>query len=176
MFTLHPTDLLVQVAVHTSLHQFVLSPGLRLHMDVERLVRDLVIDWDAVVREIEAVGLRTRCFVSLSMAAGLLGAAIPDEVLQALAPAGTRSDKLLALIQSQGALDAEAPKLRGLRALKLDHLLEDRGAGAWLGGLVWPPADWLRPRLERDGAIRGPDVVLHAVRVKALVRRLLRLG
>ncbi|MGB0591468.1 MAG: nucleotidyltransferase family protein [Myxococcota bacterium] len=174
--TLHPTDLLVQVAVHTSLHQYILSPGLRLHMDVERLVRDLTIDWPSVVREIEVTGLRTRCFVSFSMAAGLIGASIPHEVLEALAPSGDRGRAVLALIQSQGALDTGERKLGGLQALKLDHLLDDRDMGAWLGGILWPPAAWLRPRMERDGRVPGPDVLLHAARAKSLVKRLLRLG
>ena len=110
------------------------------------------------------------------MAAGLLGAAVPLSVLGALAPSGERTEAILALIREQGALHTEGPKLRGLKALKLDHLLDDRGLGPWLGGILWPPADWLRPRLERDGAIPGPDVWLHAVRFKSIAKRLMRLN
>ena len=59
---LEPHDALAFVALHTSLHSFVRSPGLRLHMDVDRLARDNPIDWDRVVGEVEALGVRTRAF------------------------------------------------------------------------------------------------------------------
>jgi len=187
IYTLRPEDLLVQVAVHTSLHQYLLSPGLRLHVDVERLVRDVALDWDEVVREIAAVGLRTRAFVSLAMAAGLLGAAIPPEVLMALAPNERRWRSLAGLIASEGVVVAGGaeqagskgvrwPRLSARTTLKLDRLLDDRGAAAWFSGLALPPAAWLRPRLERDGPVPGPDWMLHAHRAGRIVRRLLNRG
>lgn len=173
LYTLCPEDLLVQVAIHTSLHQYLLSPGLRLQIDVERIVRDVALDWDAVLREIGEVGLRTRAFVSLSMAAGLLGAPVPPEVLSALAPGDGRWPAIAQLIASEGVLVGSRPKLRGLTALRLDRLLDDRGVVAWLGGVALPPAAWLRPRLERDGPAPGPDWTLYGRRAGRLVRRLL---
>ena len=169
--TLHPTDLLVQVAVHTSLHQFVLSPGLRLHMDVERLVRDSAVSWDAFVSEVDAVGLRTRAFVSLSMAAGLLGASIPEGVLRELSPGEERVRGIFKELTQASVFSDDGAKLRGRSALHLDRLLDDRGGLRWLSSLLLPSADWLRPRLELDGAIEGPDARLHVHRARRFIAR-----
>ena len=176
LYTLSPVDLLVQVAVHTSLHQYVLAPGLRLHMDVERVVRDHVIDWGAFVSEVDAVGLRTRAFVSLSMAVGLLRAAVPLDVLEALAPRSPRAEGLLSHIASEGVFDTGQPKLSGLSALRLDRMLDDRGGIPWLGGLLFPDGAWLRPRMERDGKLPGPDLLLHVHRARRLAKRVLKRG
>ena len=174
--TLSPSVLLVQVAIHTSLHQYVLAPGLRLHIDVERLARDVRIDWDMVLSELECVGLPTRAFISLSMASELLGAQIPSRVLDALAPDTRRSEAISRILSARGLLSETPRPFGAIESLRLDRLLDERTHLAWLQGLLWPESGWLRARLERDGALAGPDVLLHVHRARRLLKRVLRAG
>ena len=99
----------------------------------------------------------------------------------ALAPNERRWRSLAGLIASEGVVVAGGaeqagskgvrwPRLSARTTLKLDRLLDDRGAAAWFSGLALPPAAWLRPRLERDGPVPGPDWMLHAHRAGRIVR------
>lgn len=167
---LDPHDALTFVALHTSLHSFVRSPGLRLHMDVDRVARDNALDWSRVVEEIEALGARTRCFVSLMMARGVLDTPIPDEVLEALAPTPARWHKLRELLESQGVLDRGTPKLGRVDTLRLDLLLEERGVGSWLANIALPERAWLARHFARETPNLG-WARLHGRRLVRLATR-----
>jgi hypothetical protein len=147
---LDPHDALAFVALHTSLHSFVRSPGLRLHMDVDRLARDNVLDWSRVVDEIKALGAPTRCFVSLMMARGVLDTPIPDAALEALIPSRGRWSGLCDLLEREGVLDRGAPKLGRLQTLQLDLLLEEGGFASWLANVALPERRWLERHLAPD--------------------------
>ena len=54
----------IQVSVHTSLHSYIRSPGLRLHIDVDRVISDNSICWDSYEEEVVSLGLSTRSFDS----------------------------------------------------------------------------------------------------------------
>lgn len=90
IYTLQPDDLLAQVAVHTSLHRYVQAPGLRLHLDVDRMVSSNRLDWRHVERELQALGFTRRAFFSLVAAAELLDTQIPDAILRTLDPGWIR--------------------------------------------------------------------------------------
>ncbi|MEQ9320466.1 MAG: nucleotidyltransferase family protein, partial [Polyangiaceae bacterium] len=122
---LDASDAVVLVAMHTSLHAFVLPPGIRLHVDVDRLATDNVIDWDRVVTEAQALGAPTRVFASLALARSLMGTRVPLEVLEALTPSARRRHALHRLLEDEGIVN-DGPKLRGVRRAALDMLTDDR--------------------------------------------------
>lgn len=163
---LEPHDALAFVALHTSLHSFVRSPGLRLHMDVDRVVRDNPLDWSRAVAEMDALGAPTRSFVSLMMARGVLGTPVPDGALEALAPAPGRWRKLRELLEAQGVLHHGTPKLGRLDTLRLDLLLEEGGLGSWLRKVALPDRLWLA----RHFAPEEPDVGWARLHGRRLVR------
>lgn len=163
-----PTDALVFVAMHTSLHSFIRPPGLRLHVDVDRLASDNAIDWGRAVDEIRALGVPTRAFVSLSMARGLLGSPIPDDVLAALRPSSRTWSRIQRLLASDGVIADGRPKLSRARTVILDALIDERPLPVWLYRVVVPPAAWMQ------GHFGAPDAPLwrrHAGRVRALTTR-----
>src|SRR5690606_6328164 len=62
LYVLRPEDALALVALHTALHTWLRPPGLRLHLDVDRLARDAALDWPAALAELEALGAPARCW------------------------------------------------------------------------------------------------------------------
>ena len=52
---LSPVDNLLQVALHLAKHSYVRAPGLRLHTDVDRVVRRQPIDWEAFAAELRSM-------------------------------------------------------------------------------------------------------------------------
>lgn len=161
---LDPTDALALVAMHTSLHSFVRSPGLRLHMDVDHTATANAVDWPRFVEEVTAMGVPTRAFVSLSMAAGLLGTRVPAWVLERLFPGKPRWGAIRGLLRRERVLADERRKLTGFRAIALDALLDERGPSAWAGSVVFPPTPWLREHFG-SGACREESALrLHATR------------
>ena len=164
---LDASDAVVLVAMHTSLHAFVLPPGIRLHVDVDRLVTDNAIDWDRVVVEARELGAPTRVFVSLALARSLMGTRVPLEVLDALAPSALRHDAIERLLEKEGIM-SDGPKLRGIRRAGLDLLIDDRGTVPWFLALVFPPVDWTR---EHFGHPSEATVRCYARRMQAIATR-----
>jgi hypothetical protein len=167
IWVLDHSDAVVFVGMHTSLHAYVLPPGLRLHVDVDRLVSDNLVNWDRVVNEARAIGAPTRVFVSLALATAVMGTAIPDHVLRALAPEGWRVGALAALLNGEGIVGNE-PRLRGSRRALLDALIDDRGMLRWLGALAFPPPNWTRTHF---GMATDPAWLAYLRRFRALARR-----
>jgi hypothetical protein len=172
IWVLSPADALGLVAIHTSLHSYVRAPGIRLHVDVDRLVRDTNIDWDSFVAEVRATGLCTRAFVSLIMAHGLLATPVPDWVLTALYPGDWRWRQISRLLSREGTFANGQRKLIAGKAVWLDMLLEDKGPAHWFRMVVLPPDDWMHEHFERDTDQQSKMVLsLHLKRWSAAFGR-----
>ncbi len=166
---LGPEDGLFQVAVHTSLHSWVRAPGLRLHTDVDRLVRRGRIDWECFVREVHAARMQTRVAVSLYMAANLLDTPIPEEVITCLCNE-SRLRRLERILLKEGLLTSGSSKLGVLRTALVDYLVWEGAPGEWLKSIVVPESSWMRDHFDRGnrGACLGG---LHVIRYVSAVRR-----
>lgn len=90
---LSPEDNLIQVALHTAKHSYVRAPGFRLHTDVDRVVRESIIDWNIFTKRVTEMELKTAVFFSLALAHELIRTPIPKSVLIELSP--SRWKKLL---------------------------------------------------------------------------------
>lgn len=172
VWVLAPSDALAFVAIHTSLHSYVRAPGIRLHVDVDRLVRDTDIDWNSFVTEVQATGLSTRTFVSLIMAQGLLATPIPGWVLTALYPGDWRWRRISRILSREGVFSDGRRKLTARKAVWLDMLLEDKGPLHWFRMAVLPPGDWMREHFARGLDRRSKTVLsLHLKRWSAAFGR-----
>jgi len=166
LFVLDPADHLAHVSMHTAFHGFVRKPGFRLHADVDGLVRGNAIDWPRYLEEIRAMEVPIRAFVSLSMAAGLLGTPIPQEILRALYPGDQRWRALRTLLAHARAVSNGRPKLGPLRTALLDILLDERGAGSWAVSTLFPSEGWLRERYGHDRLAVAPTWRLYLERYR----------
>jgi hypothetical protein len=99
---LSPEDNLLQVCLHTAKHSYLRAPGLRLHTDVERIVRGTNIDWDCFVGNVRRLRVSTAVYFSLWLPALLIGTPVPAEVLRQLQPPGWKRRRILNILIGAG--------------------------------------------------------------------------
>lgn len=83
---LRPEDAVLMCALHASLHSYIRSPGLRLHLDVDRLICATEICWETVVETASSLRVGVRVFWGLEIPAILLSTPVPQSVLDELRP------------------------------------------------------------------------------------------
>ena len=82
---LEKTSLLYFCALHISAgHYFTLTPDLRLYIDIDRLVRNVDIDWDAVIAWQDKDDAGIRISMTLYLSKKLLKTPIPEKVFKKL--------------------------------------------------------------------------------------------
>jgi hypothetical protein len=168
---LEPTDALAFVAMHSSLHSFVRAPGIRLHVDTDRVVRDNAVDWDRLVSEIKAMGIETRAFVSLSMAAGLMSTPIPESVLKQLCPGPKQWARIERLLAEESVIANGQAKLGGGKTIRLDALINEQSTWAWARSVALPPSEWMKQNYGTDTDQRLGVWRLHFRRMWKLATR-----
>jgi hypothetical protein len=156
---LEPTDLLVQVAIHTSMHAYVLSPGLRLHVDVDRVVRDNEIEWYRFVDQVNGMKTATRVFFSLTLAKAILGTPVPDDVLDALAPAEWRRRAMDRLLARAGLTREGKASLPKTWRMAVDRVLDERSTFGWVRNALFPDREWMTDHFSKR--IGGSDGLLR---------------
>lgn len=77
---------LLQVCLHTAKHSFMRAPGFRLHLDVERIVKNSNIDWSKFVKIVNEYNVKTPVYFSLIIPMELFSTPIPLFVMNALRP------------------------------------------------------------------------------------------
>lgn len=135
-------DNLLQVSVHTAKHSYVRAPGLRLHLDVERIVAHKKIDWELFLEKVGDAHVKTSTYYSLYLAKMLFGTPIPEAVLNALRPCRSKDKRLLKLINKAGLLHPRRRKFSKLQFLVFQTSLYDNLTDAWL--VLCPPNGGLR--------------------------------
>ena len=163
---LAPSDNLLQVALHTAKHSYIRAPGLRLHLDVDRIVRRQHVDWDTFVHHVLTLQVRTAAYFSLAIPAALFGTPIPAGVLKAVSPPAWKRVVLGGWIRRAGLLEPEDRKFNRVEYLLFGAALYDD-----LGGLaraVIPS----RSQMEGQGrSLNGPQLGAQYVsRLLSLVR------
>ena len=139
---LSPEDNLLQVSVHTAKHSYVRAPGLRLHLDVERIVTHKQIDWELFMKKVEAAHVKTSTYYSLYLAKMLFGTPIPQKVLDALYPGNRKNKRILKMISQAGLLHPKQRKFSKLQFLVFQMSLYDSLKDAWF--VLCPPNGGLR--------------------------------
>lgn len=127
MRALAPEDLLLHLCLHASyLHKFEF--GLRPLCDIASTIQRFGagIDWDEIGRLARAWKWTRGVHLSLALAADLVGAAVPPEVLDALAPAGDTA-RVLDIARAQVCTDKRELQQIGEQFARLQA--EVTGAG-----------------------------------------------
>lgn len=124
---LSPADTLLHLALHATLMHGFTELGLRIYVDVDRLVRHHAAGqeagafWAQVIALARAQRLATLLYITLMLARDLLGTPLPASVLAALRPGGVQQ-RMFA------------------QALRADDILHQRrlfaGPGKWLMRLM----------------------------------------
>lgn len=120
---LSPEDNLLQVCIHTAKHSYVRAPGLRLHLDVDRIVSNKNIDWELFVKKVNDTHVRISTYFSLYIPSVLFGTKVPGWVLDELKP--KKSGKLLKMLGQAGLLYPKDKKFSKLGFLAFQTALYD---------------------------------------------------
>jgi len=139
---LSPEDNLLQVSVHTAKHSYVRAPGLRLHLDVERIVAHKEINWDLFLQKVEAVHVKTSTYYSLYLAKMLFDTPVPEFVLKALYPGKKKDQRILKMISNAGLLHPGQRKFSKIEFLRFQTSLYDSKKDAWY--VLCPPNGGLK--------------------------------
>jgi hypothetical protein len=82
---LESTSLLYFCALHSAAgHYFTLTPGLRLYVDIDRIVRNVNIDWDDIIAWEQEDDAGIRISMSLYLSKKLLKTPIPEKAYKNL--------------------------------------------------------------------------------------------
>lgn len=139
---LSPEDNLLQVCIHTAKHSYVRAPGLRLHMDVDRIVAHSQIDWKLFLEKVKATHVCTSTYLSLYIPSVLFATEIPQWVLDALKT--SKVGKLLEMLGEAGLPHPLERKFSKLQFLRFQTALYDSSSDMWR--TLYPGKEWMRER------------------------------
>ena len=139
---LSPEDNLLQVCIHTAKHSYVRAPGLRLHMDVDRIVAHENIDWNVFLKAVKATHVKTSTYLSLYIPTVLFGTQVPQYVLTALKP--RNEEKLLRMLGKAGLPHPKAPKFGKVSFLLFQTSLYDSILDVFR--VLYPGKEWMNER------------------------------
>ena len=122
---LSPEDNLLQVSIHTAKHSYVRAPGLRLHLDVERIVACETIDWKLFLEKVNDTHVKTSTYFSLYIPHVLFGTPVPEWVLDALRPKKRKAKKIEKLLADASLLHPKQRKFGKLKFLRFQTALYD---------------------------------------------------
>jgi hypothetical protein len=141
---LSPEDNLLQVALHTAKHSYVRAPGMRLHTDVDRIVRYQSIEWTIFLKYILDLQIKTAVYFSLIIPKALFGTPIPDEVLARLKPSAWKEKLISSWLKKAGLFIPDEKKFGKLKYILFNILLYDDFSGFWKA--VFPEKKWMKER------------------------------
>ena len=132
------------LALHTASHSYIKSPGFRLHLDVERWVKNSEIDWDKFIGICKKYNVCRRIFPSLYFAREYLGTPIPEFVLTTLIPKPRLRKNIISLIAENDLFNPDDKKFSRYEYLKLDVILNDFGIIAGITQAILPSFQWMK--------------------------------
>lgn len=158
---LSPEDNLLQVCIHTAKHSYVRSPGLRLHLDVERIVRHKKIDWNVFVERVKQAHVKTSTYYSLLIPSVLFKTPIPKKVLSTLEPSRRKKRRIEKLLTQVGLLYPQNVKFSKLQFLSFQTSLYDSLGDAWK--VIFPSVQWYRERYAMRSIVQLPYMMILRV-------------
>lgn len=165
---LSPVDNLIQVSLHTAKHSYVRAPGLRLHLDVHRIVSHYPeLDWERFLEDVRRIGACTAVYYSLVIPKQAFGTNIPDDVIRRLKPPSLKYIAIKHLLNKAGLFNPNERKFSRMNYILFNVLLYDHIID--LIRAILPPAFWMRERYNNASMLTLP--VLYIRRVSDLLFR-----
>lgn len=139
---LSPEDNLLQICIHTAKHSYVRAPGLRLHMDVDRIVTHKVIDWELFIKKVKTTRVRKSTYLSLYIPSVLFQTRVPQWVLNELRPKNT--GRLISMLTIAGLLHPNSHKFSKIQFLNFQTALYDNKKD--ILRVIYPSKEWIKNR------------------------------
>lgn len=147
-------DNLLQVSCHTAKHSYVRAPGYRLHLDVDRIVSNLEIDWDLFIKKVNEVHSRTAVYFSLYLAQELLGTKIPTRVLDAIRPSKRKERCIMKMLLRANLMHPHGRKFSKIGFLRFQTALYDSFGDFW--AVLFPPSSDLKLKYKYKNCMLTP--------------------
>ncbi|MBE6732988.1 MAG: hypothetical protein E7561_03220 [Ruminococcaceae bacterium] len=141
---LSPEDNLLQVCIHTAKHSYVRAPGLRLHLDVDRIVSHCEIDWDLFLEKVKQSHTKSAIYLSLWIPTCLFDTQIPQYVLEALRPKKRKLMVLCKGLSNTGLLHPKQKKFSKLAFLRFQTAIYDSYKDVIK--VIYPSSKWMKER------------------------------
>ena len=154
---LAPEDNLLQVSIHTAKHSYCRAPGLRLHMDVDRIVAHNDINWELFLKKVRKTHVKTSTYISLYIPSVIFGTEIPAWVLEELKP--QNADKILNMLAKAGLPHPKEHKFSKFEFLRFQTSLYDSKSD--MMRVIYPSKEWIN---ERYGCNNGVQRTAAAIR------------
>ena len=151
---LSPEDNLLQVCIHTAKHSYVRAPGLRLNLDVERIVSNCEINWELFLEKVKKAHTKTAAYYSLYIPVVLFGTPVPQNVLDELRPSKSKQNKIEKMLSKAGFLHPKARKFSRIDFLLFQTALYDSFNDMW--HTLYPNAKWLKARYNFSNNLKIP--------------------
>jgi len=147
-------DFLISCCVHTASHSYVRDIGLRLQLDVARVLWHGKPDWATVVRRARERGLGGTVFPALAIPRDLWGVDVPPGVLDELVPSADRRRAMLRPLVRAGLFQNGRSKFGRVSYVWFESTLFDGGRIAALWRVLFPPREWMRSGYKIRGGVR----------------------
>lgn len=162
---LSPEDNLLQVCIHTAKHSYVRAPGLRLHLDVDRIVSHCEIDWDLFLEKVKQSHTKSAVYLSLWIPTSLFNTQVPEYVLEDLKPKKRKLEVLCKGLANAGLLHPKQKKFSKLGFLRFQTAIYDSYKD--MLKVIYPSSKWMKERYSYKSSIltfkyvviRGLDLV-----------------
>lgn len=154
---LSPEDNLLQVSIHTAKHSYCRAPGLRLHMDVDRIVAHETIDWERFLAIAKNIHVKTSTYFSLLIPSVIFGTQVPQWVLDELKP--KQADKILNMLSRAGLTHPKGKKFSKLQFLMFQTALYDTKKD--MLKVLYPGKQWMN---EHYGCKNSFDRAFSAIK------------
>lgn len=158
---LSPEDNLLQVCIHTAKHSYLRAPGLRLNLDVERIVSNCDIDWNVFLTKVKSAHTKTAAYYSLYIPVILFGTPVPQFVLDELCPKHKKQVRIEKMLEKAGFLYPKERKFSKIEFLRFQTSLYDSFGDLW--HTLYPNANWMKTRYNFKNSLLIPYyIVLRA--------------
>lgn len=139
---LSPEDNLLQVCIHTAKHSYCRAPGLRLHMDVDRIVSHNDINWDLFIQKVKKSHVCKSTYISLFIPSVIFGTSVPEKVLNELRPKDI--NKLLNILAKASLIHPFERKFTKFQFLRFQTSLYDNFSDVFK--VIYPSKEWINER------------------------------
>ena len=147
-----PDDNLLHVATHTAKHSYVREPGIRLHLDIDRIVGCLEIDWDVFLEQVLKLKVKTPVYFSLLIPKLLFNTPIPERVLLALEPSPWKKTIITHWLNRADLFNPHEKKFSKVGYIIFTTLLYDDFRGVLRS--LFPERAWMRERYKSRSEVQ----------------------
>lgn len=144
-------NLLFLCLLHTSAHKYICSPGMKLNVDIDRLVITGKIKWEEVIEFAVKYNVKRRVSLSLMLAYDFLNTPIPKDVISKLSGDRPIIKIVYKTLIGDSFLDSKEFKFNYFKFFCLEILLHDSGILIGFFKAIFPDLKWLIKIYDKTG-------------------------